>query len=152
MSSGRAGFGEARIDPRAQNQNISDQELLAAAGDHTALLQRIEQHLNNLDKRYVESPVLQPVQINIQGSATAFSQRIDYSNVPHNSVIVNVTAGTLNVWWGDYSGIGQSANPHFQVAGGQTTQLFLPLLGRVYTVVNPSTTIAVVACLTPAAI
>ena len=150
---GKAGFGIGKFDPRAANIQRNPLALAAAGGDHTALLQLIEQHLGDLVARYAETQLLQPQQINILGSATQFTSRIDLSPQPHNSVLICVTAGTLNLWAGDYSGIGQAANPNLgSYAAVSNTQLFLPLAGRVYTIINPSTTVALVASLVPIAL
>lgn len=152
MSTGRTGWGIGGVDPRSQNQHLSKQQLAAAAGDTTALLQLIEQHLARIEERYVEPAMFSPNQISIQGSATAFTTRLDFSTQPHNSVIISVVAGTLNLLVGDYSGINQAANPHIQLSSGTTQQLFLPLQGRVYTIINPSSTSVLTAVLTPVAL
>lgn len=150
--SGRTGFGLAQIDPRVASPKLSELQALAAAGDTTALLQLIEQHLDRVEKRYVEDPLAAPNQVNIPGSAVAFTNRLDFSTTPHNSLIVSVTAGTLNLMLGDYSGLNQASQPHLQFAAGTVTQLFFPLQGRVYIVINPSSTIALTACVTPVAL
>lgn len=150
---GKAGFGIGQFDPRAANIQRDPLELAAAGGDHTALLRLIERHLGRIEDRYVEPAMLQPQQISILGSATVFTVRIDLTTQPHNSVLICVNAGTLNLWAGDYSGIGQTANPNLgSYAAVSNTQLFLPLAGRVYTVINPSTTVALVASLVPIAL
>jgi hypothetical protein len=147
------GFGIGRVDPRTTNNQISDTQLKAAAGDHTALLKLIEQHLRRLQDKYAENPVFQPQQVFIQGASEAASLKIDLTTTPHNSLLLCVTAGTLNLWVGDYGGIGQSANPNAgQYVAITNQQLFFPLQGRVYTVVNPSTSVDLVACLTPIAL
>ena len=90
----------------------------------------------------------QPISINIPGSAVAFSQRIDLSTQPHNSVILCVTAGTLNLWLGDYSQPAQAAQPNFgQYVAVSNTQFLFKLSGRVYTIVNPSATVTLLASL-----
>lgn len=146
------GFGTGQVDLRTVNTNLNDVQLRAAAGDHTALLQLIERHLSRLESRYVEPIAYSAQQINIQGSTTNFGQRIDFTTTPHNSVILSVIAGTLNLWVGDYSGMGQSTNPQIQIAAGTTQQLFLPLNGWVYTIVNPSSTVALLGSLIPVAL
>ena len=115
-------------------------------------MQLIEKHLAALEARYVEPQVFQPQQINIVASAAVFTQRIDFTTIPHNAVLISVQAGTLNLYVGDYSGMSQAANPHVQLVAGTTQQIFLPLLGRVYTCINPSTTVSLLACLTPIAL
>lgn len=148
-----AGFGTGQVDLRTVSPaKLTDLQLRAAAGDHTALLQLIERHLSRIDDRYVEPAAFSPQQLNIQGSAVTFTQRIDFTTTPHNSLLISVITGTLNLFVGDYSGIGQAANPHMQIAAGTTQQLFLPLKGWVYTVVNPSTTTALLGTLTPIAL
>jgi hypothetical protein len=149
--SGRVGWGTGKIDDRAKKK-IPEADLLAASGDTTALLQLIEQHTRAVSDRYVEDPLLQPQQIFIVGAAGAPSVRIDFSNQRHNSLIISVTTGTLNLFLGDYSGMPQAASPHLQIAAGSTQQFFLPLQGRVYTVINPSSTVNLTACLTPIAL
>lgn len=150
---GKAGFGMGQFDPRAANIQRDPLSLAAAGGDHTALLQLIERHLARIEEKYVEPATEQPQQINIPGSATAFTSRIDLSTQPHNSVLICVTAGTLNLWLGDYSGISQGANPNLgSYAAVSNTQIFLTLRGRVYTIINPSTTVALVASLVPIAL
>lgn len=150
---GKAGFGVGAIDPRTENLQQDPLAIAAAGGDHTALLQLIERHLSRLEERYVEPALLQPQQISIPGSATVFTARIDLTTQQHNSVLICVTAGTLNLWAGDYSGISQGANPNLgSYAAVSNTQLFLPLAGRVYTIINPSTTVALVASMVPIAL
>lgn len=150
---GKSGFGIGRFDPGAANIQRDPLQLAAFGGDHTALLQLIERHLANLDERYVEPALMQPQQINIAGSAVAFTERIDLTTQRHNSALICVTAGTLNLWAGDYSGIGQAANPQLgSYVAVSNTQIFLPLAGRVYTIINPSTTVALVASLVPIAL
>ena len=146
------GFGTGHIDQRVEHPQISDLQLQGAAGDTTALLQLIEGHLRAVRDRYVEPQLWQPQQINIVASANVFTQRIDFSTIPHNSVLISVEAGTLNLFVGDYSGMSQGTNPHIQLSAGTTQQIFLPLLGRVYTCINPSTTVNLLACLTPIAL
>src|SRR5690349_15785707 len=106
MASGKTGFGIGGVLPPP---NISQDEMRAAAGDHTKLLQLIEKHTRAVAEKFVEQPLEQPYPINIPGSATAYFQRIDYSNQPHNSFIICVTAGTLNLWVGDYGNPPQTA-------------------------------------------
>lgn len=149
---GRTGFGLGQIDPRVNPTNVNRQLLAAEAGDTTALLQLIERHLRDLADRYAEPVNFSPQQINIQGSATAFTNRLDFSQQPHNSLLISVTGGTLNLLVGDYSGISQAVSPHIQVASGTNLQLFFGLAGRVYTIINPSATAALVACVTPVAL
>lgn len=152
MASGRTGFGLAQVDPRATDQHVSKQELAAAAGDTTALLQLIEQHLARIEERYVEPANFSPQQISIPGSATQFATRLDFSTQPHNAFIVSVMSGTLNLFVGDYSGMAQATNPHMQFLSGTNQQVFIPLQGRVYTIINPSTTVLLLACFTPVAL
>ena len=150
---GKAGFGIGQFDPRTGNLQRDPLALAAAGGDHTALLQLIERHLGRLDDRYVEPALLQPQQISILGSATVFTTRVDLTTQSHNSVLICVTSGTLNLWAGDYSGISQAANPNLgSYAAVSNTQIFLPLAGRVYTIINPSTTVALTASLVPIAL
>lgn len=146
------GWGTAPVDIRTTHINLSDLQLRAAAGDTVALLQLIERHLQHIEAKYVEPALFTPQQITIKASGTVFGQRLDFSTQIHNSVIANVVTGTLNLWIGDYNGIGQQAQPHFQFVAGSTVQLFFPLAGRVYTVVNPSSTDDLVCCLTPVAL
>jgi len=147
---GNTGFGIGGVLPRP---NISPDEIAAAAGNHTKLLQLIEQHLRSIREKYVEQPLEQPQGINILGSATNFTQRIDLTSQPHNSLILCVTAGTLNLWMGDYGGMPQAAVPNFGSYGaGVNQQFFLTLKGRVYTVINPSATVTLTASLIPLAI
>src|SRR5689334_6389968 len=96
---GKTGFG---LGDNLPPPTISEDQALAAAGDHTRLLQLIEKHLRRVEEKFVEQPLEQPFPINIPGSATNYWQRIDYSNQPHNSFIICVVAGTLNLWVGDY--------------------------------------------------
>ena len=150
---GKAGFGAGQFDPEAANLQHDPLVLAAAGGDHTALLQLIERHLGRIDEKYVEPSLEQPTQINIPGSATEFTARIDFTTQPHNSIIICVTAGTLNLWLGDYSGISQAANPNFgSYSAVSNDQKFLSLRGRVYTIINPSTTVALTASLVPIAL
>ena len=151
--SGRTGFGLGSVDLATRSENISDLQLLAQAGDHTALLQLMVQYLKSLSDRYAEPQLLQPVQISLSGAAGQTTQRIDYSNQAHNSVLVCVNNGTLNLFAGDYSGMSQTANPNLGAySAGTNQQLFLPLQGRVYTVINPSTTVTLTAVLIPIAL
>lgn len=150
---GKAGFGIGSFDPAAANLQQDPLVLAAAGGDHTALLQLMERHLARLEERYVEPAVLQPQQINIQGSATNFQTPLDLTTLPHNSLLICVVAGTLNLWIGNYSGIGQGANPNAgSYVAVSNTQIFLPLSGHYYTILNPSTTVALVASLVPIAL
>lgn len=147
---GKTGFGIGGIQPRP---NISPDEMAAAAGNHTKLLQLIEQHLRNIEGKYVEQIVEQPQAINLTGAAGNFAQKIDMSTQPHNSFVIAVQQGTLNLWLGDYMIPGQTAQPNFgSFAAGVTQQFFLPLKGRVYTVVNPSAVTTLLAAIIPLAI
>lgn len=150
--SGRTGFGLGQIDPRVNPTNVNRQLLAAEAGDTTALLQLIERHLRDLSERYAEPVNFSPQQINIVASGTQFTARLDFSTQPHNSLLISVTAGTLNILVGDYSGVSQAVNPHAQIGAGTTQQLFFGLAGRVYTLINPSAVTNLVACVTPIAL
>lgn len=150
---GKAGFGAGAIDPRTANLQQDPLELAAAGGNHTALLQLMVRYLRRLDDKYVEQALEQPQQINIPGSATQFTTVVDFSTQPHNSVLICVTAGTLNLWLGNYGGIGQGANPNAgSYAAVSTTQLFFALKGRVYTVINPSAVALLTATIVPIAL
>src|SRR5690242_3114365 len=149
MGSGKTGFGIGGVLPPP---NISQDQIRAAAGDHTKLLQLIEKHTRDLAEKFVEQPLEQPQVIQIAGSASAYFQRVDLSTQPHNSLVLCIFAGTLNLWIGDYGNPPQSAVPNFgSYAAGTNIQFFLPLRGRVYTVVNPSTTVTLQASLIPIA-
>lgn len=149
MGTGKTGFGIGSILPPP---NISQDEMRAAAGDHTKLLQLIEKHTRAVAEKFVEQPLEQPNVIQIAGSTTAYFQRLDYSNQPHNSFILCVTAGTLNLWVGDYGNPAQAAVPNWGTYAAPTNiQYFLTLKGRVYTIVNPSATVTLQASLIPLA-
>jgi hypothetical protein len=147
--SGKTGFGIGGVLPPP---DISQDQMRAAAGDHTTLLKLIEKHTRDLADKYVEQPLEQPNVIQIVGSATAYFQRLDLSTQPHNSFIICVFAGTLNLWVGDYGNPAQSAVPNWGTyAAGANIQYFLTLRGRVYTIVNPSTTVTLQASFIPIA-
>jgi hypothetical protein len=148
--SGATGFG---IGGDLPAPHVTVEQMQIAAGDLTALLQSMEKSLSRLADKYVEQGIEQPNVFTITGSAITFSQKFDYSTQRHNSLILCVFAGTLNLFLGDYSGQPQGTVPNCgQFGAGPPVQLFFPLKGRVYTVINPSTTIALTASVIPVAI
>jgi hypothetical protein len=150
---GRTGFGVGGLhDARTATPHQSEQDLLAAAGDTTAILQQIAAYLKKLDDKYANDVNLIPVSVTLTGAAGSTTQRVDMTRVPHDSVIISVIAGTANVFLGDYSGIGQSVVPHLQVPAGTAPQFFFGRAERIYTVVNPSTTTTLQAFVIPIAL
>jgi len=148
--SGKTGFGTGGVMPAPP---ITEEEAMAAQGDTGTLLKLMEQHLRRLAEKYVEKPVDQPNVFTIQASAAVFTKRLDYTTQPHNSLIICVNAGTLNLFSGDYSGVGQSTTPNYGIfTAGTPIQLFLPLSGRVWTIINPSSAVDLVASVIPVAL
>jgi len=149
-NSGATGFGMGSIVPAAP---VSEELQQIVAGDQTAILQSMERSLRRLAEKFVETPIEQPNLFTLTGGAGAFALKLDYSTQPHNSVIICVLSGTLNLWLGDYVGQPQTASPNAgQYSLGPPSQLFFPLNGRVYTVVNPSSAVTLVASIIPVAI
>lgn len=134
---------------------MSDLQARAMSGDVSALLTLIEQHTKAVREKYVEQPLEQTNVIQIAGSAvvSAVSQKLDYSSQPHNSLIICVIAGTLNLYLGDNTGAPQAQVPNFgQYGAGTNQQYYFPLNGRIYTIINPSTTVTLQAAIIPLAI
>jgi hypothetical protein len=141
--SGKTGFGMGGVLPAP---DITEAQKQIIAGDHTALLKGMEESLRKLSDKYAEQPMEQSTIINIPGSATVFSTRLDLSTQEHNALLICVTSGTLNLWLGDYGGVGQTAQPNCgQYGAVSNTELFFALKGRVYTIVNPSATVTLQA-------
>lgn len=148
--SGKTGFGIGGVLPPP---NISRDDMLAAAGDHTKLLQLIEKHTRALADKYAETPVEQPVSIFLTGNAGSIAQKIDFSTQPHNSLQICVFSGTLNLFLGEATNAAQTQVPNYgQYAALTNTQLFLTLRGRIWTVVNPTAGTNLLAFVTPLAL
>ena len=154
MPAGKTGFGMGGMTP-APGRPLSDLQSRAMQGDTAALLTLIERHLARLDEKYVEQPLEQTnvIQLAVSTATLSQSQKLDYSSQPHNSLIVCVIAGTLNLYLNDATGASISQVPNFgQYAAGSNQQYYFPLNGRIYTAVNPSTTVVLQAVLIPLAI
>lgn len=93
--------------------------------------------LRKIRERYVLPTYQAEIPFDLAAGA---SSRTDYSQTIHNAVIINVTQGTLDLWFGDYS---TQANlplvPHLRVPAGAPVQFVLPPGGRVYTLGNAAT-------------
>jgi hypothetical protein len=132
---GKTGFGIGSILPAP---NISPDQMAAAAGNHTKLLQLIEQHLRRLADKYDANGVEQPGVFSI---AVGASQKFDFSTQPHNSIIITVGVGTANLFSGDYTGASSTAVPNMGIyAAGTNQQFFFSRRGRVWTIVNGGAT------------
>lgn len=147
------GLGIAPVDLRQAGQGISDLQLRARRGDVSALLQLIEQHTGKLADRYAEPQFFDPQQFTLTGAVGSVSAVFDLTATPHNSLLICVTAGTLNLFAGDASGFNQATPPGLcQIPAVTTQQLFFPLQTRRYTLINPSTTVSTTCIITAMAL
>jgi len=102
-----------------------------------------------MKEKYVDGDVeyQQVFNLGTTGSPGTFSQRLDFTQTPFNTVIIAVQSGNLNFFFGDYSG-DVTAIPHVPVAAGQAPQYMLRTAGRVLTITNPSAVQNCTGCLT----
>lgn len=93
-------------------------------------LKQIARDIGLIREKYVAPDTLQPIPLQLNAGAR---QKIDLTVIRHNSWILSVFVGTVDLWFGDFvSGTGDP--PHIQVPAGSTVQIQMPDSGRAYTV------------------
>lgn len=93
-------------------------------------LKQIARDIAKITDKYVCPETLQPVPLQLLASARS---KIDLTSIRHNSFILSVFVGTVDLWFGDFvSGTGDPS--HVQAPAGSTLQLQMPDGGRCYTV------------------
>lgn len=125
MANPTAGYGA--VPGEIGDQGVSKELLKELNADTMA------EDIHAIRLKYVGDDFFDPLPIAL--AVANASQTIDLLQSPHNSVIISVITGTVNLFVGNYGGV-VSAIPHAQFAAtGQPVQLMFPKTGRVYTVV-----------------
>jgi hypothetical protein len=143
--SGFTGFGVGGkvVPPR----DLSDAELKALNGDTGELLKQIAANTRRTADKYANKPLNQPRIVQL---AISTSTSIDLTTLPHNSFILMVQTGTINLFVGEYTQATIADVPNYgQWTAGEKNQFLLEEAGRKYVLVNPSATVAAVAVIIP---
>lgn len=138
MNKPAQGYGTDSINI-SEVVKLTDMEAAARAGDTTALLQMIEKHLSKLAERHAAERKIQPTIVQIPANQTL---KVDFSTVPHNTIIFAAVVNAVGVLFGDYSGIPATVTPHLPVTVGLPLVIPTPLQGQTYTLLNNNATAA----------
>lgn len=94
--------------------------------------------IQQIRDKYVIGNLEDPVFFNLTaaGSPQGNTMRLDYSQMPFNSIIVSVQTGTsVNIWLGDNPATGLG---HINVPAGLPMQFMFNPKGRIITIGNPN--------------